>query len=64
MGFDVAAWPRDRRHLLPSLAQDDTTMVYLAHEMRLACQVADQMVFLDRGEVVNRGRRIRCLRTR
>ena len=38
-------------------------MVCVAHEMGLARQVADQVVFLDRGEVVNRGRRIRCLRT-
>ena len=38
-----------------SLAQDGMTMVCVTHEMGFARQVADRVVFMDRGEVVEQG---------
>ena len=38
------------------LAQDGMTMVCVTHEMGFARQVADRVVFMDRGEVVEAGR--------
>ncbi|MEM6941320.1 MAG: amino acid ABC transporter ATP-binding protein [Pseudomonadota bacterium] len=37
------------------LAQDGMTMVVVTHEMGFARKVADQMVFMDQGEIVERG---------
>jgi general L-amino acid transport system ATP-binding protein len=37
------------------LAQDGMTMVCVTHEMGFARQVADRVVFMDRGEVVEQG---------
>ena len=37
------------------LAQDGMTMVCVTHEMGFARQVADRVVFMDRGEIVEAG---------
>jgi general L-amino acid transport system ATP-binding protein len=37
------------------LARDGMTMVCITHEMGFARTVADTMVFMDRGEIVERG---------
>jgi general L-amino acid transport system ATP-binding protein len=37
------------------LAQEGMTMVCVTHEMGFARTVADTMVFMDRGEIVERG---------
>jgi general L-amino acid transport system ATP-binding protein len=36
------------------LAQDGMTMVCVTHEMGFAREVADLMVFMDKGEIVER----------
>jgi general L-amino acid transport system ATP-binding protein len=40
---------------ITSLAQDGMTMVVVTHEMGFARQVADRVVFMDRGEIVEVG---------
>ena len=37
---------------MTSLAQDGMTMLCVTHEMGFARQVADRVVFMDRGEIV------------
>ena len=37
------------------LAQDGMTMMCVIHEMGFARQVADRVVFMDRGEIVEQG---------
>ena len=37
------------------LAKQGWTMVVVTHEMRFASQVADQVIFIDKGQVVERG---------
>ena len=39
-----------------SLAEDGMTMVCVTHEMGFARQVADRVVFMDRGEIVESGK--------
>ena len=41
--------------VMVELAQDGMTMVCVTHEMGFARTVADTMVFMDRGEIVERG---------
>jgi polar amino acid transport system ATP-binding protein len=41
--------------VLRDLARDDMTMVIVTHEMGFARQVADTIVFMDQGRVVERG---------
>src|SRR5438445_3131262 len=41
--------------VMVELAQDGMTMVCVTHEMGFARTVADMMVFMDRGEIVERG---------
>lgn len=41
--------------VMVALAQDGMTMVVVTHEMGFARKVADQMVFMDNGEIVERG---------
>ena len=41
--------------VMVGLAQDGMTMVCVTHEMGFARTVADTMVFMDRGEIVERG---------
>jgi general L-amino acid transport system ATP-binding protein len=41
--------------VIVELAEDGMTMVVVTHEMGFARKVADQMVFMDRGEIVERG---------
>ena len=41
--------------VLERLARDGMTMVCVTHEMGFARRVADQMVFMDRGEIIERG---------
>ncbi len=41
--------------VMKDLAADGWTMVVVTHEMRFARQVADQVVFLDGGVVVEHG---------
>jgi general L-amino acid transport system ATP-binding protein len=38
-----------------TLAQDGMTMVVVTHEMGFARKVADKMVFMDGGEIVEQG---------
>jgi ABC-type polar amino acid transport system ATPase subunit len=37
------------------LAQEGMTMIVVTHEMGFARKVADQMVFMDEGEIVESG---------
>ena len=39
-----------------SLAQDGMTMICVTHEMGFARQVADRVIFMDQGEIVESGR--------
>ena len=41
--------------VMVELAQDGMTMIVVTHEMGFARKVADQMVFMDQGEIVERG---------
>ena len=41
--------------VIQSLASDGMTMVVVTHEMGFAAHVADEVVFIDRGEVIERG---------
>jgi cystine transport system ATP-binding protein len=41
--------------VLSQLAREGTTMVMATHDLRLASSVADEVVFLDQGEVVETG---------
>ena len=41
--------------VMVELAQDGMTMVVVTHEMGFARKVADQMVFMDEGEIVEHG---------
>ena len=41
--------------VIQSLASDGMTMVVVTHEMGFAAHVADEAVFIDRGEVIERG---------
>ncbi len=41
--------------VMVELAQEGMTMVVVTHEMGFARKVADQMVFMDAGEIVERG---------
>ena len=41
--------------VMVELAQEGMTMVVVTHEMGFARKVADQMVFMDEGEIVERG---------
>jgi general L-amino acid transport system ATP-binding protein len=38
-----------------TLAEDGMTMICVTHEMGFARQVADRVVFMDRGEIVEQG---------
>ncbi len=42
--------------VMVELAREGMTMVVVTHEMGFARKVADQMVFMDAGEIVERGR--------
>jgi polar amino acid transport system ATP-binding protein len=42
--------------VMKQLAQDGTTMMVVTHEMRFARDVADQIVFMDGGLIVEAGR--------
>ena len=46
------------------LAETGMTMVCVTHEMGFARQVADRVVFMDRGEIVESGTPAECSRTR
>ncbi len=41
--------------LMKELAQDGMTMVVVTHEIGFACEVADRMVFMDRGKIAEIG---------
>ena len=41
--------------VMQELASDGMTMVVVTHEMGFAAHVADEVVFMDRGEVIERG---------
>ncbi|MEO0918297.1 MAG: amino acid ABC transporter ATP-binding protein [Pseudomonadota bacterium] len=41
--------------VMVELAEDGMTMIVVTHEMGFARKVADQMVFMDKGEIVERG---------
>lgn len=41
---------------MPGLAGDGMTMLIVTHEMRFARDVADRIVFVDGGKVVEQGR--------
>lgn len=42
--------------VIKSLAQEGNTMVIVTHEMTFAAEVADRVIFMDGGEVVEEGR--------
>ena len=41
--------------VMVSLAKDGMTMVCVTHEMGFARQVADRVIFMDQGEIVEEG---------
>jgi len=41
--------------VMVELAEDGMTMIVVTHEMGFARKVADQMVFMDQGEIVETG---------
>jgi polar amino acid transport system ATP-binding protein len=43
-------------NLMASLGQRGMTMVVVTHEMKFARRVADQVVFMDEGKIVEKGR--------
>jgi cystine transport system ATP-binding protein len=42
--------------VMRDLAQKGWTMVVVTHEMRFASQVADQVIFIDKGQIVEQGK--------
>ena len=53
LSVDVRLLP-DRAAVMIELAEEGMTMVCVTHEMGFARTVADMMVFMDRGEIVER----------
>ena len=49
---------------MKKLAAEGMTMVVVTHEMGFAREVADQLVFMDGGVVVESGTPARCCATR
>jgi ABC-type polar amino acid transport system ATPase subunit len=47
---------REVLDLMRELAADGMTMVVVSHEMGFAREVADRVVFLDKGRIVEQGR--------
>ena len=43
------------RALIRSLAEQKTTMIIVTHEMAFARDVADQVIFMDEGVIVEQG---------
>ena len=41
--------------LIRKLAQDGMTMIIVTHEMAFAREVADQILFLDKGGIIEKG---------
>ena len=41
--------------VITSLAQEGNTMVIVTHEMAFAAEVADRIIFMDGGEIVEEG---------
>jgi ABC-type polar amino acid transport system ATPase subunit len=41
--------------VMKQLALEGTTMIIVTHEMGFACDVADRIIFIDRGEIVEEG---------
>jgi polar amino acid transport system ATP-binding protein len=48
--------------VMRSLAEDDMTMLVVTHEIQFAREVADGVLFLDGGKIVERGRAAEVLR--
>ena len=46
--------------VMRDLARDGMTMVVVSHEMGFAREVADRVVFMDHGEVVETGTPAQC----
>ena len=46
---------REVLHVIRDLAAENMTMVIVTHEMRFAAEVADRIVFMDRGVIVEEG---------
>lgn len=42
--------------VMKQLAQEHMTMLIVTHEMRFASEVADQVLFMDRGVIVEQGK--------
>lgn len=42
--------------VMKELAQDGMTMIVVTHEMRFASEVADEVLFMDQGVIVERGK--------
>ena len=40
---------------MKDLAKEGMTMVVVTHEMRFAREVADEVIFMDQGEIMERG---------
>ena len=41
--------------VIRSLAEENTTMIIVTHEMAFARDVADQVIFMDNGGIVEQG---------
>jgi cystine transport system ATP-binding protein len=50
--------------VIKELAEEDWTMVIVTHELAFAREVADEVVFMDGGMVVERGHPDQVLRIR
>ena len=46
---------RDRLKVIRSLADQKTTMIIVTHEMAFARDVADHVIFMDGGVIVEQG---------
>ena len=42
--------------LLYQLAKKDTTMIIATHEMEFAENIADKVIFMDKGEIIEEGK--------
>ena len=51
--FALAVWDRQERRL--QLARDRMTMLVVTHEMGFAREVADRIVFMEKGSIVEQG---------
>ena len=50
--FEISDADAERRNVMVSLAEDGMTMLCVTHEMGFARTVANRVIFMDKGEIV------------